>query len=1546
LPFEQVVELVQPERDASRTPLVQVMFALQNSPRHDIILEGVQAEVVPHTTITATFDLFLELIPVAEGLHASCEYNTDLYDATTVTRLLTHFQILLEGLMAQPDTYVGDLSMLSAAEWQQFRAWNATDVAYPSTRCVHDLVAEQAARTPAAIALVADSTQMSYQVLDQRANQLAHLLRGRGVGPEVVVGLCLDRSIDLVVAQLAVLKAGGAFLPLDPSAPSDRLAFILADAQVALLLTTATTAPAHLPANLPVFWLDHDADQLDAAPSDPITSQATPANLAYLIYTSGSTGRPKGVTVPHAGLVNLIHWHQQTYAVRPSDRATLVASPAFDASIWELWPYLARGARLVIPDTATRTMPAALVPWLCAQGITLCFLPTALAEAVLTQPWPATTTLRMLLVGGDQLHPIPTHLPFLVVNHYGPTETTVMATAQHVEPGSAAGLPPIGSPIANIEVYLLDRRGQPIPIGVAGELYIGGVGVARGYRNRPELTAEKFVPNPFSAEPGRRLYRTGDLARYREDGTIEFLGRIDQQVKIRGFRIELGEIEQVIGEHPAVQDTVVLVREDLPGQKQIVAYLVPNAHYADTDALLAESETEYIASWQQLYDDTYGQTSAETEATFNITGWNSSYTGLPMAAAELQEQVEQVVARVLAHQPKRVLEIGVGTGLLLFRIAPHCTAYWGTDFSTAAIKVVSHEVAQQGLTQVRLLQRLADDLSGLDAEPFDLVLINSVAQYFPNADYLHTVVAQAVQHVRPGGCVLLGDLRSYPLLETYHSSVQLYQAAPSLSTADLAQRITSRVAGEEELVIDPAFFHTLQQQSDRISQVEVQLRRGQYANELTKFRYDVLLHVERAVTTVAAQPFDWQRDDLSLDRLRALLTQDAPDVLLVRDVPNARVWADVQAQRLLAGDDRPATVAALRAAAGAAADTAVDPEALWGLGAELGYHTEVGWAESEIGMLQVAFRRTAHSYGAVEGALGRAKPLAACTNAPTYGKLKRKLVPQVRAHLTTNLPDYMVPAAFVVLDALPLTPNGKIDRKALPAPSGIVHDDEQQFVAPRTPLETQVAEVWTELFGVERVGIHDDFFALGGHSLLAIQLTATIKRTFGVDLPLRELFTAPTIAGCVAVLEQALAPHTDEATATVIDLIADTALDLTIQPVEHTAWFTAAPQALFLTGATGFLGAFLLHELLRTTEATVHCLVHAKTLDAAWTQLRATLEQNELWDAALAPRIVPVLGDLAQPRLGLSATGFAALAEQLDGVYHSGALVNLLYPYAALRATNVLGTQEAIRLACAGKRKPLHYISTLGVASTAQLGADGRIHEDAALGPVDSVDGGYVQSKWVAEHLVLTAKERGLPVYIYRPSHIMGHSETGASNLDDFMLRLLVGTVQLGSAPEIAKDENMVPVDYVAQTIVRLSLQRDLAGQIFHVMNPQWNTFNEVAQAVRQAGFAVEVLPFALWYNQLLAAATSEQANVLYCLLPYLAQMPTEQAWINHLSTPDFACHNTLQGLAGSGIACPTFGPRHIEATLAYFVRRGVLSANLVTERVNQTNQRHVGWSD
>ena len=441
---------------------------------------------------------------------------------------------------------------------------------------VVELVARQAETNPAALAVSGNQKNLSYGELDARANQLAHLLCTAGVTRGSAVGLYLDRTPEMVVAALAILKAGAAYIPLDPVQPAARLAFMLHDAGAQFVVTTTRLAEK-LPADSSTFiTLDGDKEKIAAQPATKLEPNPASADLAYIIYTSGTTGQPKGVEVLHSGLSNLVAWHGRAFQITQADRASALASLGFDATVWELWPYLASGASIHLPEERVRNHAQALRDWMVERRITISFASTAIAETLIQLEWPEATALRFLLTGADTLRKYPAaHVPFILVNNYGPTECTVVSTSGVVAPDSSATQPPsIGRAIDGVQIYILDESRQPVSEGAAGEIYIGGAGLARGYRNRPDLTAECFIRNPFSADPDARLYRTGDLARWLPDGQIAFLGRVDEQIKIRGYRVEPAEIATVLGQHSSVQTCVVVAREDA-GEKILVAYIVP-----------------------------------------------------------------------------------------------------------------------------------------------------------------------------------------------------------------------------------------------------------------------------------------------------------------------------------------------------------------------------------------------------------------------------------------------------------------------------------------------------------------------------------------------------------------------------------------------------------------------------------------------------------------------------------------------------------------------------------------------------------------------------------------------------------------------------------------------------------------------------------------------------------------------------------------------------------------------------------------------------------
>jgi surfactin family lipopeptide synthetase A len=574
LPFESLVKELRPTRSLGQNPLFQVILALD--PPLPTLPAGWELSKMVVETGTAKFNLSLEIAEWPDGLGCRFEYSTDLFDEPTIARMAGHWQTLLEGIVADPTRRISELPLLTEQEQQQLLvAWNATQATYPTDACLHQLFEAQVERTPEAVAVVFEDEQLSYRELNRRANQLARHLQQLGVEPEALVGLCVERSLDMLVGLLGILKAGGAYVPLDPAFPVERLAFMLQDSQASVLVTQQHLLPQLPTRGTKVVCLDADAAVLaqysEATPPCGVTS----AQLAYVIYTSGSTGKPKGVQILHRAVVNFLLSMRQQPGLTAADRWLAITTLSFDIAALELFLPLIVGARVIVASREMAADGAALAEALRRGGVTVMQATPVTWRLLLATGWPGQPTLKVLC-GGEAL-PLDLAQQLLprvgsLWNVYGPTETTIWSTLCQITPDQE--VISIGRPIANTQIYLLDEHLQPVPVGVPGELFIGGDGLARGYLKRPELTVERFLPHPFSDEPAARLYRTGDLARYRSDGTIEHLGRLDFQVKLRGFRIELGEIEAVLVQHPGVRQAVVVVREDQRGDKRLVAYLL------------------------------------------------------------------------------------------------------------------------------------------------------------------------------------------------------------------------------------------------------------------------------------------------------------------------------------------------------------------------------------------------------------------------------------------------------------------------------------------------------------------------------------------------------------------------------------------------------------------------------------------------------------------------------------------------------------------------------------------------------------------------------------------------------------------------------------------------------------------------------------------------------------------------------------------------------------------------------------------------------------
>ena len=1032
------------------------------------------------------------------------DYDPRAFSAEEIYLFRDRFEYILTILPDYQDQLIGDIPVIPRAERKRLAHWNDTAESFPAS-CFHELFEARVQQSPESIALQATASDHRHEILDYaslnaKANRLAHFLIASGVGPGVQVGVALDRSPHLVAALLAVMKAGGTYVPLDPDYPRDRIRYMLDDADCSVLLSLSYLGFD----DERVINLDQVQDELEGF------SFLNPANehrlaplsnehAAYIIYTSGSTGKPKGVVISHRSLVNFLTSICRRPGLDCQDGMLAITTICFDIAALELYLPLLCGARVVLATREDALDGFRLQELLERENITAMQATPATWQILRRSGWTGNARLNAFS-GGEALSP--DLADWLVQrtgslwNLYGPTETTIWSTVSRLDAGEPVT---IGRPIANTRVYVLDKELNPLPIGVPGELFIGGEGVAIGYHNRSELTRERFINNPLDPLGETRLYRTGDLVRWLPDGNLDCLGRLDHQVKIRGYRIETGEIEAELAAHDGVQSCVVAAIGERE-EKKLIAWYVPSGKKIDHTAL--------------------------------------------------------------------------------------------------------------------------------------------------------------------------------------------------------------------------------------------------------------------------------------------------------------------------------------------------------------------------------------------------------------------------RNRLTKSLPVYMIPSTFISLEQMPTTPNGKLDRARLPLPEQSVRTE--THIEARTPLEAQLCRLWAKVLGRDMVGVHDNFFDLGGHSLQAVSLSFDISEALNRTVPVGMLMTHPTVAALALALE-------DEEPAQAIDFNRDALLPENIQPHQHAFDIDQEARSILLTGATGYLGAYLLYELLQQTRADIYCLARAASSHIAYQRIRANLETYGLWDDGFTARIHAVRGDLSKPLLGLDSYRFYFLAARIDRIYHNGALVNFIYPYSQLKQANVDGTREIIRLACRAKTTPIHFISTFSVFPSPKERQ--VVPETQPPEHCEILETGYSQSKWVAEKMLTEARKRGVPVTIYRPGRITGHSRTGMANKDDLFYRFIKGCIQSGSVPDWPGRIDTTPVDYVSQAIIAISCHHEVREEIYHLVNPDPISANELFGWFASQGYSLERQPYPAWEERVLRETPPD--NALHPLLPFFRNW--QPPYSEGPETLFFDCSNVIRALQGTEIRCPKTDHKVWMSCLQHLVDTGFL---------------------
>lgn len=1132
LPFELIVDALGVDRSLAHTPVFQAGLSFQSfsADAQPVELEGLSCQLEDTTLKQAKYELALFVSPDTQGrLSGVFEYDADLFDATTVQAWSHAFSHLLSEFVEHPESALITLPLQDRHTRLQKIALsqgaNMSGAGEHHGLTLADLFQAQAQHRGSSIALTFENHQYTYQELHARSNQLARYLISLGVGADDLVAILLDRTPETIIAMLGILKAGAAYLPMDKSHPTSRLNYILSDSRARVLislriLTDNIQIPEH------TVWLDESqawqscsTDDIDAAER---LHPLLPDHVAYLIYTSGSTGQPKGVANTHRNVVRLLDQTHGWFQFGDNDVWSLFHSIAFDFSVWEIWGAFAYGGRLVMIPDNVRKSPSDFLALLKRERITV-LNQTPPSFEVLAQHAIdsglhfSDISLRWIIFGGSALNP-PTLKGWWkqmdnqgprLVNMYGITETTVHVTYCDIWPEhTSSESSPIGVPIPDLATYVLDTNLEPVPPGVIGEIYVAGQGLARGYFNRPGLTASRFIACPFDQSgkdgqlPETRMYRSGDLGRMLHDGSIEYLGRADDQVKIRGYRIELGEIEAAIGNLEPAQKSLCLAYTDANHETRLVSYIVLSQSYIERLSQDVNNEDTREAEWESLYDETYRRSEA-SERDFDITGWESTYTRTAIPSREMAVWQSNTVDRILKLHPRRMLEIGCGTGLLMWKLLSSLESYFGTDLSAQTVNKLQSTVRSENIQHARFAHGVADDFSIIPEQIFDTAIVNSVIQYFPSQKYLTNVIQGLLRRVN--GSVFIGDVRSLRHLGAFWCSVELFASSPDEPVAQVAKRVSRRIKSERELLVHPSYFEKRGIEGPHLAVAEIQIKRETFDNEMSRWRYDVTLHACSKIENVLIQ-HDLRWDGLvSLKAHLHLHPHTATQVTLI---PNARVAADVWAYQHLT--DFVGTVSELREQSLRATSDAIDPAELYQLADQTGMRVRLMWCPSDPASLIALFEPQSEKWG--RWIVHHASTLdeLALTNNPLSHAVEAEALRTISSDVAKLLPAYMVPSKFIAIDDIPLTPNGKIDRKALPNP--VEASSNEAYRPPVTSSEALLCQLFSEITGAPVVGLDDDFFKIGGHSLLAMRLVAGIKQSTGKELPLRLLFSTPTVA--------------------------------------------------------------------------------------------------------------------------------------------------------------------------------------------------------------------------------------------------------------------------------------------------------------------------------------------------------------------------------------------------------------------------------------------------
>ncbi|GGZ16172.1 hypothetical protein GCM10010387_05840 [Streptomyces inusitatus] len=1115
VPFARLVEALRPRREANRNPYYDVCFQYLPAPDQGVDFGGLTLESLGSGRTSSQFDLSCDVQQAGERLRVYFEYSSELFTEETIGRYAEGFTGLVHELVAE----LGESAAPQPSRSPARAGAPSPEITGDSGHTgLPDIVAAQAVRRPEHEAARDARQSVTFRELHAAAEHCAAVVSAQGVGRHDKVAVLASPSVRQTAAMLGVMRSGAVYVPLDPRLPVERLAAMTAAAGCRLVLHDGDIAPDTVAALAPPLLSFEAVHAVSGARPAPAAYE--PDDPAYIIFTSGSTGRPKGVVVPHRSAVSLARDAGAVYGLTDADTVLNMASPAVDVSIEELFASWEAGAAVLVRGSDIGDVTALVEE----EHLTVLNLPAALWHEWTRQAAAGETRipagLRLVVAGSDRVDPVRVRQwhegvggGVRLLNAYGVTEATVTSTwydtAELAEDARHTPHVPIGRPLPNTIVHVLDEHGEPVPPGMPGELYIGGSGVALGYLDAPDETAARFVPDRI--HEGRCMYRTGDRVRVLPSGALEFRGRLDSQVKIRGTRIELAEVERVAGETPGVAGVAADVRTDEQGAPRLVGYL-RMARDGSADSL-GESRVD---EWKQVHDaEVFNEVEEGQEAVLNTSGWLSSYDLTPIPAEDMAEWRDEAVSRVMERPARRVLEIGCGTGMILLTVAPHTDSYTGTDISPRALAYVAAQLPAAGLDDggVRLIEAPAHDLSAVEDERFDLIVLNSVVQYFPTAQYLDDVLCQAWRLLGPGGRLVVGDVRDLTLLRAFHLSVQRHRNPAGDDLRGLLDSVEEAVENENELCLGPDWFHTLADRLPEFGFADIRAKSGRADTEMNGFRFDAVLHKTGGDIPVLSRPRPVDGTGLTLSDFGALLKELTADGLLIQGVRDARVAAHTALHEALSEPRCASLGDGLREAR--RQPPAVHPADLAAAAREAG--ASLALTAAGDGRIDVAVAPAPFAAPAARLPQDRRPDCDSHANRPLESALRRDLLRRVREHMSLRLPRAMVPSRMVFVEDFPLTVSGKVDRSRLPAPARAVSRSARR--PPSTAQEHTLARVWEEVLSMDALGVDDNFFEIGGDSISWLRIISRCS-ALGISLTARDVFQHQTLRELAAVVAE------------------------------------------------------------------------------------------------------------------------------------------------------------------------------------------------------------------------------------------------------------------------------------------------------------------------------------------------------------------------------------------------------------------------------------------